>query len=74
MLALCIVTRPAAGGQTCPADMNGDATVDVVDLLFVLSQWGEGSGTSDFWGAKQQPDGWTDVLDLLALLDAWGPC
>ena len=23
----------------CPADINGDGVVDVVDLLFLLAQW-----------------------------------
>ena len=52
----------------CPADITGDALVDVLDLLEVLSQWG-GSGTADITG-----DGLVDVLDLLEVLGAWGPC
>jgi hypothetical protein len=53
---------------TCPADVNGDGMVDVVDLLELLSSWG-GGGPADING-----DGLVDVQDLLLLLSAWGPC
>jgi len=56
------------GGEPCPADINGDGVVDVLDLLEVLSGWG-GSGPADVNG-----DGVVDVLDLLEVLAAWGPC
>ncbi len=52
----------------CPADINGDGTVDVLDLLEVLGNWG-GSGDADITG-----DGVVDVLDLLEVLGSWGPC
>jgi probable HAF family extracellular repeat protein len=53
----------------CPADVNGDSFVDVLDLLAVLAAWGATSGPEDVNG-----DGVVDVLDLLELLSAWGPC
>lgn len=54
----------------CPADLNNDGTVDVLDLLAVLSAWGPCvSCATDI-----NRDGVVDVLDLLALLSAWGPC
>ncbi len=52
----------------CSADINGDDTVDVLDLLEVLSQWGT-AGSADITG-----NGVVDVLDLLEVLSAWGPC
>ncbi len=55
-------------GADCPADITGDGTVDVLDLLEVLSQWGT-AGTADITG-----DGIVDVLDLLEVLSAWGAC
>jgi len=64
MIASILVEPPAQ----CPADVTGDALVDVLDLLDVLAQWGT-SGTGDITG-----DGIVDVLDLLDLLAAWGPC
>jgi hypothetical protein len=31
---------PCAGGEPCPADLNGDGSVDVFDLLILLGNWG----------------------------------
>ncbi len=55
----------------CPADVTGDGTVDVLDLLAVLAAWGpcEPDCPEDING-----DGIVDVLDLLEVLSAWGPC
>jgi hypothetical protein len=53
---------------SCPADLNGDGVVDVVDLLLLLGNWGN-PGTGDING-----DGTVNVEDLLLLLAAWGPC
>jgi hypothetical protein len=52
---------------SCPADLDGDETVDVTDLLALLAAWGT-------VGADLNDDGTTDVGDLLLLLAAWGPC
>ena len=57
-----------AGGG-CPADVNGDGVVDVLDLLAVIAAWGNLGGPEDVNG-----DGVVDVLDLLAVISAWGPC
>ena len=65
-LAICLV---GSGGPPCPADVNGDQTVDVLDLLAVLAAWGATSGPEDING-----DGIVNVLDLLELLANWGPC
>jgi hypothetical protein len=53
----------------CPADINGDSTVNVLDLLLVLAAWGNTSGPEDING-----DGIVNVLDILEVLAAWGPC
>ncbi len=55
----------------CPADINGDETVDVLDLIAVLAAWGpcEPDCPEDI-----DVDGVVDVLDLLEVLAAWGPC
>ena len=53
----------------CPADINGDAVVDVVDLLEVVGTWGQSNVPSDI-----NNDGVVNVSDLLAVVDAWGPC
>jgi hypothetical protein len=53
----------------CPADVTGDGTVDVLDLLNVLAQWGMSGVPSDING-----DGIVNVLDMLEVLGQWGPC
>lgn len=52
---------------SCGADLNGDATVDVVDLLDLIAGWETTLGDLD-------GDCVTDVVDLLEVLGAWGPC
>ena len=52
----------------CPEDVNGDAMVNVSDLLAVIAAWG-GSGSGDVDG-----DGYVGVGDILAIIAAWGPC
>ncbi len=54
----------------CPADLDGDGSVAVTDLLAMLAAWGPcASCPADLDG-----DGSVGVIDLLALLAAWGPC
>ncbi len=53
----------------CPEDCTGDGVVDVLDLLALLSAWGQSGVPEDING-----DGTVDVLDLLDVLGAWGPC
>lgn len=54
---------------SCPADLDGGDTVDVSDLLQLLSAWGPCGCAEDLDGS-----GAVDVADLLELLSAWGPC
>jgi hypothetical protein len=54
---------------SCPADINGDQVVDVLDLLAVLADWGNACVPADI-----NRDGIVDVLDLLEVLGQWGPC
>jgi len=56
----------------CPAALTCDGTVDVLDLLEVVAQWGTSGGGSG--GADITGDGTVDVLDLLQVLGAWDPC
>lgn len=55
---------------TCPADFNGDGSIDVTDLLQMLSAWGPCADCPEDLNA----DGEVDVTDLLLLLKNWGPC
>ncbi len=57
-------------GPACPADLNGDGSVGILDLLALLAVWGtDPGGPPDFDG-----DGSVGILDLLALLANWGAC
>jgi hypothetical protein len=49
----------------CPADLDGDGTIGVNDVLQLIGAWGTSEG--DVTG-----DGTTDVSDILAILDAYG--
>jgi hypothetical protein len=53
----------------CLADVDGDNTVGVLDLLLVIARWGQPSplGDVDFSGT-------VDVNDLLYLINTWGEC
>ncbi len=53
----------------CSGDVDGNGTVDVLDLLAVLSAWGPHIGLEDL-----NDDGVVDVLDILLLLGNWGDC
>ena len=54
----------------CPADLDGDGSIGILDLLGLLAAWGPNPGhPADFDG-----DGTVGILDLLALLANWGPC
>ena len=55
--------------RDCHADLNLDRTVDVTDLLALLSAWGNEGGLGDI-----VHDGRVDVLDLLELIEKWGQC
>lgn len=55
----------------CLADLNLDGTVNVIDLLQLLTDWGPCAGPCY---ADLNADGSVDVLDLLQMLTDWGDC
>jgi hypothetical protein len=61
--AAVLLARPVP----CPADLNGDRSVNGSDLGQLLSSWG--SSGSDLTG-----DSVVNGEDLGVLLSAWGPC
>ncbi len=65
VFSIGIEAPPAA----CPADTNGDGTVDVTDLIEVVVAWGTSDPAADVTG-----DGVVDVTDLVEVILAWGPC
>lgn len=58
---------PSSETPPCPADLTGNGTVDVNDLLVLLAAWGTPHG--DITG-----DGKCNVNDLLKVIAAWGEC
>lgn len=55
----------------CPADINRDGNVNVLDLLAMLTDWGACSSPC---ATDLDKDGNVNVVDLLLMLQAWGPC
>jgi hypothetical protein len=73
------VAAPGAGAvhafllcPPCLADTNADSSVDVLDLVGVILQWGECAGPCCHGDVNG--DSMVDVLDLVELVLAWGPC
>ena len=63
------ITVPAIGGVSVPGDIDGDGSVNGLDLAILLSNWGDGKesgGASDL-----NDDGVTDAADLTILLSNW---
>ena len=65
-----LVISCTPGGDTCPADINNDNSVNVGDLLAVINAWGPCAGCP----ADVNNDGQVNVGDLLAVINAWGAC
>ncbi len=63
-----ILASGAVEPPLCPADLNGDNSVDGADLGLLLSQW-DRSGPADM-----NDDGIVNGADLGLLLAAWGEC
>jgi subtilisin family serine protease len=55
---------------SCPADLDGNGTVNVNDFLELLAAWGPNAGHP----ADLDGNGIVNVNDFLELLAAWGPC
>ena len=54
----------------CAADIDGNAQVDVGDLLTIIANWNCSTGCAgDIDGS-----GTVDVTDLLAVISSWGEC
>ena len=52
----------------CPADLDGNGSVDFADLVSMLSGWDE-PGAADLDGS-----GLVDFNDVIILLGVWGDC
>ena len=58
-----------APAPLCPEDATGDGSVNVNDLLYVISKWGTADAAADI-----DNDGDVDIQDLLLVIAAWGAC
>ena len=65
-----MVITCTVAGPVCPADVNGDNSVNVTDLLAVIGSWGPCDGCP----ADINNDDQVNVADLLAVINAWGDC
>lgn len=59
--------------EPCVADVNGDNTVGVADLLTVIAAWGPCANPSNC-PADVNNDDVVGVADLLTVIAAWGAC
>ena len=57
--------------STCMGDLNGDGTVNQIDLTMLINLWGSpgGCGPADFNG-----NGFVDAQDMAVVLNSWGDC
>ncbi len=69
VVAVTVIGTPAEPGN--PADLDGDGSVGVPDLLILLSAWGTCADGNNC-PADLDGDGSVGVPDLLALLGNWG--
>jgi hypothetical protein len=53
----------------CPADVNDNGTVDIDDLVLVITSWGATSGAADV-----NNDSIVNIDDLVIVITGWGPC
>ena len=63
-----LLAHPKPAG--CPADLDGDGEVGIVDVLDLLAAWGPNPGHP----ADLDGDDVVGIVDFLELLASWGPC
>jgi len=56
-------------GVPCPADVDGNGSVNVSDILAIVGAWGTNDSAADVNG-----DGTVNVSDILEAVSSWGPC
>ena len=56
--------------EPCPADLDGDGSVGLDDLTFVLAEWGSCPGCA----ADLDGDNQVGFNEIVLILDAWGSC
>jgi hypothetical protein len=61
-------------GPSCPADINNDGSVNIDDLLAVISGWGFCPPPPAACSPDINHNGQIDIDDLLAVISGWGNC
>ena len=51
----------------CRADLNNNGTVDVLDIIVLISQWGQPCSSADL-----DDSGFVDVSDIITLINVYG--
>ncbi len=69
-----VLGTACATAPPCPADVNGDHTVGVADLLAVIGSWGPCPAPPALCPTDINHDNTVGVADLLAVIGAWGAC
>jgi hypothetical protein len=64
-----VTTRRAIVENPCPADLDGDGSVGIHDLLIVIDLWGTDDADADLDG-----NGQVGITDILVVIDNWGGC
>lgn len=67
--ALSIFFNVTATVSACMGDVNSDDTVDITDLLAIISAWGGNDPLYDL-----DESGVVDVADILIVVGNWGAC
>ena len=75
-LAVALIASPSAiaGGDPCEGDVDGDGVVGLLDLLAVVSSFGDCPDPPDPCPEDLNDDGAIDFQDLLIVLSNFGPC
>jgi hypothetical protein len=61
-------------GAPCPADLDGDGSVGIIDFLTLLGAWGPCMVPCPPCPGDIDGDCTVGIIDFLTLLGAWGPC
>lgn len=69
-----LIVKSLGAAPSCFGDINGDGTVDGVDLNEVIARWGEADPTDSCRTGDLNVDGLIDGNDLTLLIGHWGDC
>jgi len=65
-------SEASKSGWPIPGDVNGDCSVNVLDLIWARNRLGQDVNTGDVWRADVNGDGRVNVLDLIAVRNRLG--